>query len=146
MWKPRKPRKPRRAGLALVAAVLLGGAVGCESGGQSADPAFCTDAGGLQQSISELRTSMEAAGPEGVRQASVQLVETLEDLAERAPGDVDGALAEYRDQYTQSDEVLAGVDYDVTRLSSAEREQVVDPELGDDAAEDVEEFLGDSCG
>lgn len=134
----------RRIALSIALGLALA-ATACETGGGAADPGFCTDVRQMKTAVSQFRSAVEGGQVDAVRLQSTQLVTTLNDRVPRAPGNVDGALGEYRDAYTRIEGLLAAKSYDPTKLSSKERDSVLKPKLGGDAEDDVEEFLRESC-
>lgn len=135
----------RRATAAVVLFGLVLALGACSSDGGTADPGFCAEVREAKTALVEFESAVTKGDVESLRQRSPQLAATLRDLAERAPGNVDGALGEYRDAYAESDQLLAAKDYEPDSLTDDERERILEPELGGDAADDVDEFLDESC-
>lgn len=135
----------RRATAVVVLFGLVFALGACSSNGGTADAGFCAEVREAKTALGEFESAVTKGDVESLRQRSPQLAATLRDLAERAPGNVDGALGEYRDAYAESDQLLASNDYEPDSLTDDERERILEPELGGDAADDVDEFLDESC-
>lgn len=135
----------RRATAAVVLFGLVFALGACSSDGGTADPGFCAEVREAKTALAEFESAVTKGDAESLRQRSPQLAATLRDLAERAPGNVDGALGEFQDAYAASDQLLAANDYEPDSLTDDERERILEPELGGDAANDVDEFLDESC-
>jgi hypothetical protein len=67
----------------------------CSSDGGTADPGFCAEVREAKTALAEFESAVTKGDEELLRQRSPQLAATLRDLAERAPGNVDGALGEF---------------------------------------------------
>lgn len=125
----------------LVAALALA-ASGCVFGGDDEAAGFCDSAEelrALQQEASSAGQDPESFG-EFVSNAKV----VTADLAASAPEDVKGDADTLSEGFTEIDETLAGVDYDLSKLKPKQQQQLSNPELSQ-ATTAVTTFIAEEC-